>query len=325
LEHHQIFISGPGNDVIKGNGQSDYALWYAKGPATVDLLLGYALDGFGFRDSISGINTVHGSQFGVVVNGTNSGERVLIFGGQNSISLAGGDDTVSYWNQKSIDYAIAFNSDHIEVKRKDTGTVDILYGVEFIEFVGENYLDKRIDLNDYIPSGFTTLKGELINNGDAIGNPRWVVTNLNNDNIKDIAIRFDPDSAFVAGPIAHSPIRFFLGTSEGNYFPASLAMSDNLSPTLVNRILTTDFNGDGLGDIVIAASGQDPYLDGKPVGPIPGEVSYILLSSEVGYKSINLTNVPSIFAHHASMSDIDGDGRIDVFIDSIEKGAANTS
>jgi len=325
LGTHQIFISGPGNDVIKGNGQSDYALWYAKGPATVDLLLGYALDGFGFRDSISGINTVHGSQFGVVVNGTNSGERVLIFGGQNSISLAGGDDTVSYWNQKSIDYAIAFNSDHIEVKRKDTGTVDILYGVEFIEFVGENYLDKRIDLNDYIPSGFTTLKGELINNGDAIGNPRWVVTNLNNDNIKDIAIRFDPDSAFVAGPIGHSPIRFFLGTSEGNYFPASLAMSDNLSPTLVNRILTTDFNGDGLGDIVIAASGQDPYLDGKPVGPIPGEVSYILLSSEVGYKSINLTNVPSIFAHHASMSDIDGDGRIDVFIDSIEKGAANTS
>ena len=154
LGTHQIFISGPGNDVIKGNGQSDYALWYAKGPATVDLLLGYALDGFGFRDSISGINTVHGSQFGVVVNGTSAGERVLVFGGQNSISLAGGDDTVSYWNQKSIDYAIAFNSDHIEVKRKDTGTVDILYGVEFIEFVGENYLDKRIDLNDYIPSGF---------------------------------------------------------------------------------------------------------------------------------------------------------------------------
>lgn len=50
LGTHQIFISGPGNDTVKGNGQSDYALWFALGPATVDLKQGYALDGFGYRD-----------------------------------------------------------------------------------------------------------------------------------------------------------------------------------------------------------------------------------------------------------------------------------
>ena len=47
LGTNQLFISGPGNDIIKGNGKSSYALWGAKGPATVDLLLGFALDGFG--------------------------------------------------------------------------------------------------------------------------------------------------------------------------------------------------------------------------------------------------------------------------------------
>jgi hypothetical protein len=322
----QIYISGPGNDIIKGNGLSEYALWFAKGPATVDLFLGYALDGYGFKDSIEGINTVHGSQFGLTVIGTTASESVYIFGGKNSIDLGGGDDTVVYWDQKSIDYSIVFNLDHFEVKKTGEAAIDILRGVEFIEFKGGAYFDKRIDLNDYIPSAFTIHKGELINNADAIGNPRWVVTSLNNDSSKDLAIRFDPDSAFIAGTIAHSPIHFFLGTSDGKFKQAPAAMSDNLAPTLVNRILTADFNNDGLGDIVIAASGQDPYADGKPLaGSWGGEKSYVLMSGTDAYKSITIPNIPSIFSHHASIGDIDGDGAIDIFIDSISSGTGGAS
>jgi hypothetical protein len=325
LGTHQIFISGPGNDIIKGNGQSDYALWYAKGPATVDLLLGFALDGFGFKDSISGINTVHGSSYGVTVIGTDASESVFIFGGKNNIDLGKSDDTVVYWEQKYSDYSITFKSDHFEVNKIGSDSIDILRGVESIEFKGNNYFDKRIDLNDYIPSGFTIQKGAVINNADAIGNPRWVVASLNNDNLKDIAIRFDPDSAFIAGTVAHSPIRFFLGSDDGSFKQAPSTMSDNLAPTLVNRILTADLNKDGLGDIVIAASGQDPYADGKPVGPWPGEKSYVLMSGSTAYTSINIPNVPSIFAHHASIGDINGDGAIDIFIDSIWSGINNAS
>ena len=87
LGSRQVFVSGPGNDIIKGTGQSDYALWYAKGPATVDLFLGYALDGYGFRDSIEGINRVHGTQFGLTVIVTDASETVNIFGGKNNIDL----------------------------------------------------------------------------------------------------------------------------------------------------------------------------------------------------------------------------------------------
>ena len=152
LGSRQIFVSGPGNDIIKGTGQSDYALWPAKEPATVDLFLGYALDGYGFKDSIEGINTVHGTQFGVTVIGTDANETVFIFGGKNNIDLGGGYDTVYYWEQKSIDYSIVFNLDHFEVKKAGVATIDILRGVEFIEFKGIAYFDKRIILNDYISS-----------------------------------------------------------------------------------------------------------------------------------------------------------------------------
>ena len=109
LGTYQLFLSGPGNDIIKGNGTSAYALWSAKGPATVDLLLGFALDGFGYKDSISGIKDVWGSRHGVTVRGTKDNEQVFIFGGQNEIDLGDGIDTVAYWNQKSSDFTILIN------------------------------------------------------------------------------------------------------------------------------------------------------------------------------------------------------------------------
>lgn len=239
--------------------------------------------------------------------------------------MGGGSDTALYWEQSSTSYSIQYNIDHFEVKRLDTGLVDILRGVEFIEFTSASSPLKRVDLNDYIPSGFSIQKGSVVNNADAKGNPRWVVTQLNQDGYKDLVIRFDPDSAFSPGTIAHSPVRFFYGSADGSFTAASLAQSDNLAPTLVNRMLSADFNGDGLGDIVIAASGQDPYADGKPLGPWPGEVSYVLMSSPTGYKSVSIPGVPSIFAHHASLADINGDGVMDVYIDSIWNGAASAS
>jgi hypothetical protein len=86
-------------------------------------------------------------------------------------------------------------------------------------------------------------------------------------------------------------------------------------------MVTADFNNDGLGDIVIGASGQDPYENGKPVGPTPGEPSYVLMSAPSGYKSLKIPDIPSIFAHHVSLGDINADGFQDVFIDSIGFGS----
>ena len=146
----QTFISGPGNDIIKGNGQSIYALWNSKRPATVDLFLGYALDGYRFKDSIEGINQVHGTQYGLTVIGTDANETVWIGGGENNIDLGGGDDTVMYWNQKSIDYSIVFNLDHFEVKKNGTVAIHILRGVEFIEFNGDAGFEKIFFMDDYI-------------------------------------------------------------------------------------------------------------------------------------------------------------------------------
>lgn len=94
-------------------------------------------------------------------------------------------------------------------------------------------------------------------------------------------------------------------------------MSGNVAPTLVNRILASDFNGDGKGDVIIGASGQDPYLDGKAYGPWPGEQSYVLMSGGQNHTSIPIAGMPTLFGHHVSIGDVNGDGAADIFIASI--------
>tara|TARA_E500000331_G_scaffold226799_1_gene217150 strand:- start:139 stop:519 length:381 start_codon:yes stop_codon:yes gene_type:complete len=50
-------IGGPGNDTISGIDVR-YALWRAPKSPVINLKDGFALDGFGFRDELSGVATV---------------------------------------------------------------------------------------------------------------------------------------------------------------------------------------------------------------------------------------------------------------------------
>jgi hypothetical protein len=53
-----------------------------------------ALDGFGGRDTLTGIDTVHPPTMGGTVIGISAAETVFVFGGTNTLDLGEGDDRV---------------------------------------------------------------------------------------------------------------------------------------------------------------------------------------------------------------------------------------
>jgi hypothetical protein len=145
---NQTFVSGPGNDTVRGtNGHGGYGLWFATERPTVDLSQGYAFDGFGGRDTLIGIDTVHLTQMGGTVIGSSAAETVFLFGGTNSLDLGGGDDKVVYHEQQSKDFAISAVTGGLEIRNLKTGTVDLIKGAETIAFA-----DKTVSTAFYTAS-----------------------------------------------------------------------------------------------------------------------------------------------------------------------------
>lgn len=162
------------------------------------------------------------------------------------------------------------------------------------------------------------VEGASYDAGDGGLNPRWVIGDFNKDGIKDIFLRYDPESAFSATIKGNSPVRFFIGKSQGGFEQDKSIFTEGLNPVLVNRIITHDFNGDGGTDILIATAGQDPYVNGLPAQTgYTGEYTQVLTYTPNGYKLAKINNNQNAFAHHASAADINGDYLPDAFISSL--------
>ena len=130
-------VSSPGEDTISGEN-TNYALWQATQSVTINLKEGWSEDGFGGRDSVSGIETVHGTRFGDTFYGTENYEKFFANGGNNTIDGGGGSDRVSYAPGRgaSTDYEISYVDGSIHVKGENT--LDIIKNVSTIEFMDDS-------------------------------------------------------------------------------------------------------------------------------------------------------------------------------------------
>ncbi len=86
---------------------------------------------------------------------------------------------------------------------------------------------------------------------------------------------------------------------------------DDALPSRVHEreAIIADFNGDGLGDLFVAAHGLDRQ-------PFPGEQNVLILSGAEGHRDVSATHLPQLtdMAHGAAHGDLEGDGDLDMII-----------
>ena len=97
------WISGlRGNDTIDGGPDSDfgYVVAYMDDPAgvMVDLTEGIGIDGWGGRDTIRNMTSIHGSDYNDVLIGNDNGNDFWGRAGADTFDGRGGFDTARYWD-----------------------------------------------------------------------------------------------------------------------------------------------------------------------------------------------------------------------------------
>lgn len=318
-------IGGAGNDTITATGPfATAAYWGSPGPVTVDLQAGTAQDGYGTVDTLVDVHVVHGSANADTLLGSAAADSFYGGSGNDLIDGRGGSDTVEFFFSPSTKFAISYDEATGDVTVRNTDPSDGNFGtktlrnIELIRFSGAGSDNVTIAASSLEPSGFSVIQGAAIDNADAGAGGHFAVTDLNGDGRLDLVVVHTPDSAFSTTATGHAPVQYIIHQSDGSYQLAPGAMSGGLLVTNFSAIAAADFNHDGKGDVAIAAGGQDPYANGAPVGPWPGEPSYVLMSgSGTNDSSVTIPGVPSLFAHNIAVGDINKDGFADVYIDSI--------
>ena len=170
---------------------------------------------------------------------------------------------------------------------------------------------------------------------DENNNPNWDMINTiswygatgiyfdyNNDGFLDImgyASNFDNLVDMPDGYIGYErkqPIRFYLGSCDGNFVVDSL--NDNKFLGLVHgrKLLLGDFNMDNYVDYFLIGHGYDRQ-------PFPGEFPKALMSDgQGGFTETEYTSEVSFF-HGGSSGDFDNDGDLDIFV--VEAGRGKSS
>ncbi len=121
-------LGGPGNDTISNGSEYTYGgvvYWESPSAIYVDLEAGYALDGYGTRDTLINIHDVQTSgQDGDVILGTTTADSIWLNGfnwnsrqpGAATVDLRGGIDTINFYDNKIADFKLEVSADGRTVK-----------------------------------------------------------------------------------------------------------------------------------------------------------------------------------------------------------------
>jgi Ca2+-binding RTX toxin-like protein len=186
-------IGGPGNDKLTISGNSDSG-WvsYNDSPAGVyvDLQKGYALDGWGGRDSFINVSRVALSNHRDTVLGTPGNDEFWDSWGGDSIDGGAGNDTLYLWGGHASNYTLTWrdseSSWELRWQADDSGFM-LLKNMEILEV---NYPNgkarERIDLSS---RNKVSAKDFTVN-----AEPKGAITNVLNTGPADDQISLSPGS-----------------------------------------------------------------------------------------------------------------------------------
>ena len=334
----QSVVASPGEDDISGQGYG-YALWDSPQGGTVNLKEGWADDGFGTRDTISGVSTVLGSGKSDKFIGTSSYEHFFPGNGNDIIDGGGGDDKVTYYDKNSSDYEISQVGDefHIQQLNGFLPTLDKVKDVRFIEFTGDN---KIVDLNYYDAE----LKAKLIKKlhsfeDDSVTasytysnkfypeaqvnySPQGTyVLDINNDGIKDVvfpmfkayATGSDTSTAYIAltsyngSLIFDEEINATMPISSGSRRSEGIKLVNSEYPAFVTVNHNTDREDN--------RDNPDSVVPPSELNIVQSVFSTIKQSNIIPTLPNSTEKHPfAVDAHSMGVGDINGDGLDDIFV-----------
>ncbi|MDC0071402.1 FG-GAP-like repeat-containing protein [Rhodobiaceae bacterium] len=335
----QTIISSPGEDTLSGTNY-DYALWQAEQAVTINLKEGWAEDGFGTRDNVSGIVTIHGSSFGDTIYGTENFERFFANGGDNFFNGGGGGDKIAYApspGRESTNYTITKVDNEVHIVGPDTK--DIVTGVRFIEFMEDN---KTIDLSYLLnDSGLkATLQGKVYSFYDDTLTPPYTysgvdypealvnylpqgtyVIDINDDGIDDVV--FPMFKAYGTG--ADTSTKYIALTTSNGSLVFDEAINDTMPITSASRRSESInlVNSEYPAFVTVNHNTEQESNRGNPDSIVPPSELIIVQSISSSIKQSDIIpRLPdstdkhpfAVDAHAMGVGDINGDGLDDIFV-----------
>lgn len=311
-------IGGQGNDTITGSGDGYIEVDYWDAPAGVDVNLatGQAADGYGTHDTLVNIHSVQGGGFNDTLTGGAGDDTFAPNGGSNVVQGGAGSDTVAYYFEPSTAAQINYDAatDTFTVQKNfangDHGT-DTLSGVEAITFAGAGSDEKTILRSDYV-GDFRSADSVRVTLPAGAGMTQFKAGDYNGDGHVDFAYVTQ-----VGTGTAPSPTLFYLGDGSGAFVDATAALIGAAPMKIIGggRSIVADFNGDGHDDLFQLDFGDDE-------APFNGGINSLYLSTAAGKLVDASATLPQTVAqnHGGSAGDVDGDGDIDVLVDTLSQG-----
>jgi hypothetical protein len=152
-------VGGAGNDTLSSEADDNWggnaAYWDSPNAVFVDLAAGYALDGWGTRDTLIGIANISGSgRNGDKVYGDHRNNHLGINGfwqsGEAVFDGREGYDVAQLWDKQLKDFKLWVSADGSAFSLERNGYTVKIYNVEALDFNGPDRPNLRYPISDLI-------------------------------------------------------------------------------------------------------------------------------------------------------------------------------
>ena len=263
-------VPGPGADAISGTGLT---VAYLQDPGLVraNLAEGWVMDGWGFRDTLSGASTILLGPAGSSFIGSTADETFEIpQGGSHTINGGGGADRLKI-DQPISNYEITALADRTVFTHKTSGERLELSKLKVLFSDRTLDLSKPIPRFDYFAADQTLDVKAFVNRlawpDDGIGaSTTPVVLDLNQDGRLDFVFHlYQGQSAANWGAVTNAPtpnaLMAFLSQKDGTYLESTASLFPNLPNFALTggsrKLSVGDLNGDGKPDWAYALNRED--------------------------------------------------------------------